>query len=369
MTCSTAARRKGSADPMEARPVTLCIINYNGEHRLEAALAAARASTVAFAELLVVDDASTDRSVALLRERYPDVRVVAQPRNSGPGAARNAGFRASAHELVLFVDNDVALEPECAAALRDALARRTDALVAQPRVLFADRPDTIQYEGADCHMLGLMILRHGERRIADVPAKTAETRSMVTCAFMIDRSRWRGGDPFDTSFIFNLEDHDFGVRSRIAGHTLLAVPAGRCRHGAGTPGLSYRTGGVQTPTRVYCLIRNRWRIVLQSYAARSLLLLAPSLAAYEVLQLVGALRKGWIGQWLRAAWWMVSNPGTTLRRRREVQGSRKLGDRMLLVSGPLPFTSGLLASGAERATRMLLERWTAAHWRKIERYL
>jgi GT2 family glycosyltransferase len=269
---------------------------------------------------------------------------------------------------VLFIDNDVALEPGCAEALRDALARRTDALVAQPRVLFADRPDTIQYEGADCHLLGLMILRYSERKAVEAPAGTVETRSMVTCAFMIDRARWRGGDPFDPSFVFNLEDHDFGVRSRVAGHTLLAVPAARCRHGEGTPGLSFRSGGERTPTRVYCLIRNRWRIVLQAYTVRSLLL-APSLVAYEVFQLAGALRKGWIGPWLRAAWWMASNPAVTLRRRREVQGSRRLGDRMLLVGGPLPFTSGLLAGRLERAAKGLLERWTMAYWRRVERYL
>jgi len=77
---------------MTRPPVTLCIINYNGEHRLAQVLAAAGRSTVPFAELLVVDDASTDGSVALLRQRHPEVRVVTQERNGGPGAARNAGW-------------------------------------------------------------------------------------------------------------------------------------------------------------------------------------------------------------------------------------------------------------------------------------
>ena len=352
---------------MDARPVTLCVINFNGEHRLDPVLNAARGSTLPFDEIIVVDDRSTDGSVAMLRARWPDVRLVEQPRNGGPGAARNAGFRSATHDLVLFIDNDVLLEPDCLAALHEALARRTDALVAQPRVLYADRPEVIQYEGADCHPLGLMMLRLHEQPAATASGATAETGSMVTCAFLIDRARWRGGDPFDTTFIFNLEDHDFGVRSRLAGHTLLAVPAARCRHGDGTPGLSYRAGGVQTSTRVYCLIRNRWRIVLQAYAGRTLVLLAPALVAYEVFQLAGAIRKGWLTSWLRAAWWMVTNPGVTWRRRRERQDDRRLGDRMLLVPGPLPFTAGLLEGGAERRARALLERWTTACWRRVER--
>jgi len=354
----------------DARPVTLCIINFNGADRLDQVISAAGRSTLEFAEIAVVDDASTDGSIALLRERHPRVRILAQERNRGPGAARNAGYRAASHDLILFIDNDVALDPPCAAALRDALEARVGALVAQPRVLYADRPDTVQYDGADCHFLGLMALRHHGRLAADLPADTAETRSMVTCAFMIDRGRWGEGEPFDTTFIFNLEDHDFGVRSRLAGHTLLSVPAATCLHGEGTPGLSFRAGGgVQTPTRVYCLIRNRWRIVLQSYALRTLVLLAPSLAAYEVFQLAGALRKGWMGPWVRAAWWLSTNPGVTWRRRRQVQASRRVSDRAVLVGGPLPFTSGLLGGGVERVARDWLERLTGAGWRRVQRFL
>ena len=350
------------------RPVTLCVINYNGEHRLDRVLAAAASSDLAFGEIVVVDDRSTDRSVALLRERHPRVRVVEQPANAGPGAARNAGFRAASHDLVLFVDNDVALAPGCAAALCRAL-EHTGALVAQPRVLYADRPETVQYDGADCHVLGLMVLRHAGLPAAEAPGTTAETRSMVTCAFLMDRARWTAGPPFDTTFLFNLEDHDFGVRSRIAGHRLLSVPEATCRHGEGTPGLSYRGEGPQSSTRVYCLIRNRWRIVLQAYAARTLLLLGPTLAAYEVFQLAGVLRKGWLGPWLRALGWMMANPGTTLRRRREVQTSRRISDRELLASGPLPFTPGLLAGGLERMAREWLERVSSAAWRRVRRFV
>ena len=353
---------------MAGRPVTLCIINYNGERRLDQVLAAAARSTLAFAEIVVVDDASTDGSVALLAARHPGVRVLARDRNGGPGAARNAAFKSATHDLILFVDNDVALAPGCAEALRDALETH-GALVAQPRVLYADRPDTIQYDGAACHVLGLMVLRHHECKAGDAPAATVATGSVVTCAFLMDRARWDGAEPFDPGFIFNLEDHDFGVRSRIAGHTLLSVPAARCLHGEGTPGLSFRAGGVPTETRVYCLIRNRWRIVLQSFASRTMLLLAPSLAAYEVLQLAGAIKKGWLRPWGRAAWWIATNPGTLVRRRREVQRSRRVSDRDVLTGGPLPFTPGLLGGKLERAARGWLERTTNASWRAVQRFI
>lgn len=345
--------------------MTLCVVNYNGQAYLERTLTAARAVRPRFDEILLVDNASTDGSLELTRTCYPEVTVLALATNGGPGAARNAGFGAARHDLILFADNDVALTPEAPRLLAAALDGAPAALVAMPRVVHAEHPDVIQYDGADCHFLGLMALRHAETPVSDAPRETAETQSVVTCSFLVDRARWRGGPPFDESFIFNYEDHDFGVRSRVLGHTLLSVPGAVCHHGGGTAGLSYRAGRARSLVRVYCLIRNRWRIVLQAYSARTLVLLAPCLAMYELFQLAGAASKGWLGVWARAAWWMLAHPGVTLRRRRELQRARRTPDREILRGGPLPFTAGLDAGRVERAVRAGLDRLTAGYWRIV----
>jgi GT2 family glycosyltransferase len=350
-------------------PATLCIVNYNGELYLPRTMEAVRRSGLRFDEILLVDDASQDRSVALTRECWPDVTVLAQPGNGGPGAARNAGYGAARNDLILFIDNDVALTPECAGRLHEALRRRGDAAVAMPRVLYADHPDVIQYEGADCHFLGLMALRRQDERAADAPGTVSDTQSVVTCAFLVDRGRWGSDPPFDPSFIFNYEDHDFGVRTRVKGLAVLAVPAATALHGEGTAGLSFRQGRDRSPIRIYCLIRNRWRILLQSFQLRTLVLLAPCLLVYETAQLAGVVKKGWLGIWLRAAGWMATNPGTILRRRREVQRQRRLRDRDFLVGGPLPFTPGLAVGGVERLTRAGLDRFVAGYWRAIRTLL
>jgi GT2 family glycosyltransferase len=349
--------------------VTLCIVNYNGERYLRRTLEAAHGSALGFDEILLVDDASPDRSVALVRECWPEVTVIRQEVNSGPGAARNAGYRAARNDLILFIDNDVALTPECAGGLLDAVEQRPDAAVAMPRVLYADRPDTIQYEGADCHYLGLMALRRQDAPAAEAPAGVSDTQSVVSCAFLVHRARWGSAAPFDPSFIFNYEDHDFGVRTRVMGRAVLAVPCAAVLHGEGTAGLSFRQGRERSPIRVYCLIRNRWRILLQSYQLRTLVLIAPALAAYEAVQLAGVVKKGWLGIWLRAAGRNVPNPGTIARRRREVQRTRGAPDRSFLVGGPLPFTPGLAAGRLEQLVRRGLDRFVAGYWELVRRLL
>ena len=69
-------------------------------------------------EVLIVDDCSTDDSLELCRELYGNderVRIIQQPRNMGPGAARNTGIRSAAGEYVVLVDSDDELLPSALA--------------------------------------------------------------------------------------------------------------------------------------------------------------------------------------------------------------------------------------------------------------
>ena len=351
------------------RPISLCIINYNGMHHLEHSLGAVRRSQVRFDQVLLVDNASTDGSRELLKSCYPDVQVIALEKNDGPAAARNAGFKAAQHDLVLFVDNDVAVAPDCAGELRSALTSRSGVVAAMPRVLHADRKDIIQYEGADCHFLGHMIPRLSEVAASAAPGCLREVNSVITACFLIDRAAWGTTPPFDSTFIFNYEDHHFGVRSRILGHRLLAVPTAACLHGSGTPGLSLRAGGTPARLRVFCLMRNRWRIILQCFALRTLLLLAPVLICFEVFQLLGCVWKGWLGVWFQSAFWIAIHPGLTAAGRRMVQASRRTPDRAILVGGDIPFSRSLAQGVLERAACSCLNRLARTYWRLVEGWL
>ena len=352
-----------------SRPISLCLINYNGAAHLIHSLGAVRRSNLRFAEVILVDNGSTDNSRALVEQCYPEVQVLRLLQNDGPAAARNAGLRAARHDLILFVDNDVAIAPDCAFQLRAALGSRPGVVAAMPRVLHAHQRDIIQYEGADCHFLGHMTPRCCQMPQDSALREIAEVSSMVTACFLLDRAVWGDEPPFDPSFVFNYEDHDLGVRSRVRGHLLLAVPSALCLHGSGTPGLSHRPGGQHSDLRVYCLMRNRWRIMLQCFAVRTLLLLAPVLLLFELFQLAGCVRRGWLGIWLRAASWMVFHPGMTWNRRRQVQETRRTPDHAILRGGDIPFSRGLARSRVERTACGGLNRISGGYWRMMQGWL
>lgn len=92
-------------------PVTAVIPCYNCASSLERAVSSVAAQTVQPAELILVDDASTDSTrkvMAKVRDRYGSdwVRTIALERNSGPATARNAAWNAAHQPFVAFLDAD-----------------------------------------------------------------------------------------------------------------------------------------------------------------------------------------------------------------------------------------------------------------------
>ncbi|HZZ74111.1 MAG TPA: glycosyltransferase family A protein, partial [Pirellulales bacterium] len=99
---------------MVSRPRISCLVNnYNYGPYVTEAVDSARAQTVPFDEILVVDDGSTDDSVSRLSARYagdPVVRILAKA-NGGQLSAFNEGFLHSTGDLVFFLDADDLYEP------------------------------------------------------------------------------------------------------------------------------------------------------------------------------------------------------------------------------------------------------------------
>jgi GT2 family glycosyltransferase len=354
--------------PPASRRVTLCIVNHNGARCLGAALEAAH-EAYSFAEILLVDNASSDASLELVRARFPAVNILALDANRGPGAARNAGFRAAACDLILFQDNDVRLQRGCVARLMSMLENQRHALCAAPRVLYAHEPATIQYDSADCHILGLMAPRNADRPSASADSRHTATSSLVTACFLIDRERWPEAELFDEAFEFNLEDHDFGVRANLRGLETWVEPSAVVLHGEGSPDLSYRPGRAIAPRRIFWLVRNRWLVIGKCYALRTLVLLSPVLFLYELVQLGGLASKGWIRQWCRALRSFIRELPRLRRQRAAVQATRSIPDRELLRAGALPFTAAMRAGRFERVTLAVLERIVNGYWRIVRAFI
>lgn len=93
--------------------VAVIILNYNGRRFLSMCLQAVAATDYPAdaLEIIVVDNASQDDSVARLHENFPHVRVLALQRNLGFAGGNNAGIRATDAPYVVLLNNDTAVDP------------------------------------------------------------------------------------------------------------------------------------------------------------------------------------------------------------------------------------------------------------------
>ncbi|MEV6775101.1 glycosyltransferase family 2 protein [Streptomyces syringium] len=107
--------------------VSVIVIGFNDAGHIRDAVHSALAQGPAVAEVIAVDDASTDRTGAFLDElaaRHPRLRVIHRPANSGGcGTPRNDGVRAATAPYVMFLDSDDVLPPGAADALLGAALR------------------------------------------------------------------------------------------------------------------------------------------------------------------------------------------------------------------------------------------------------
>ena len=106
------------------RPVSIVITTYNHARFLAEAIESARGQTVTPAEVIVVDDGSTDDPASLV-SRYHGVRLIRQS-NQGLAAARNTGWRAACAHYVVFLDADDRLMPEALVSNLRRFAKRPD---------------------------------------------------------------------------------------------------------------------------------------------------------------------------------------------------------------------------------------------------
>lgn len=122
--------------------VSVIIPCFNSEKTLAACLDAVVTQTRPLLEIIVVDDVSTDTS-RQIAAGYP-CRLITQPANRGPAAARNTGAAASSGSVLFFVDSDAALEPDAVDAALKVIETDPDCALVQgiyhSQPLFADGP-------------------------------------------------------------------------------------------------------------------------------------------------------------------------------------------------------------------------------------
>lgn len=213
--------------------VAVVVPNRDGRRWLPGMLAALRAQTRAPERLVVVDDGSSDDSVAWLRAE--GVEVVQRPVNGGFAAAVNTGLAAVADcDAVALVNTDVALAPDWLARTVGVLEAAPEAGAVACKMVGMDDPGLIDDAGDALRRDGVCEQRGRGRRDDGRFDAPGEVWGACAGAALYRRAAVAQVGGFDESYGMYLEDVDLALRLRLAGWTCRYEPVVARHAGAGS---------------------------------------------------------------------------------------------------------------------------------------
>ncbi|HVE92697.1 MAG TPA: glycosyltransferase family 2 protein [Actinomycetota bacterium] len=223
--------------------IAVVVLTHDSAADVAGCLESIRRSTVP-AEVVVVDNASSDESREVVQRCCPEARVIASPRNLGFSAAANIGVRASRAGFVMLLNPDARLAPGALEALALFLSARPGAAAVGPLVRNPDR--TVQpskrafptlWQSAMHGIVGLVWPGNPGTRaylLADAPLDRPARVGWLSCsAVMLRREAFEKVGGFDERFFFFVEDVDLCRRLSDAGWELWFDPGAEAEHAWG----------------------------------------------------------------------------------------------------------------------------------------
>lgn len=237
--------------------VSVVVPNYNGIAFVERCFKAL-IKDAPKAELLLVDNGSTDGSRELTARRFPQVRIIALKENYGFCRAANEGMKAASSPYVILLNNDTEVLPGFTKALVSALQLEPRAFSAGAKMIQLHHPEKIDDAGNFYCALGWAFAR-GKDKSVEYYEEPDEIFAACGGAVIYRKAVLERIGYLDESHFAYLEDIDLGWRAKTAGWKNIYAPEAKVLHvGSGTSGSRYNEFKVSLSSRnsIYLAYKN-----------------------------------------------------------------------------------------------------------------
>lgn len=236
---------------------TVVIPNYNGIKYIENCLQSLEQGTV-IPDIIVVDNGSSDGSLLLVKEKFPNVKIIEFAENTGFCKAVNAGIKASYTEYVLLLNNDTVADREMVRFLEAELDADPKAFSAAARMISIHDPDKLDSAGDFYCALGWAYSR-GKDKPTDSYLRAVRIFSACAGAALYRHQVFDRIGYFDENHFAYLEDMDIGYRANIYGYHNKYAPDAKVYHaGSAVSGSRHNEFKVNLSSRnsVYLIYKN-----------------------------------------------------------------------------------------------------------------
>jgi len=302
------------------------ILNFNGQHYLEQFLPSVIKYSVNHADVIVIDNASTDRSVIFLHTQYPKVRCLVLDQNYGFAGGYNQGLAKLNYPYYVLLNSDVELTDGWLTPLLSNIKNDKNIASIQPKMLAYDNKNYFEHAGAAggfVDKLGYPFCRGRMLNITEQDSgqyNTNETVFWTSGACMLVRKEafdLAGG--FDVDFFAHMEEIDLCWRMQSLGYTCEFNYESTVFHVGGG------TLAVGSPFKVFLNFRNNLYMLVKNLPFIKLLWLLPFRLVLDIVASIKFLIEGNLSlSWtvLKAHLSFYANLPKTLAKRKKVKRER-----------------------------------------------
>jgi len=298
-------------DESEKTRVSIIVVNYNGKQFLHDCFSAIFRQTYSPSEVIMVDNASRDESVAFIREHFPAVIVLVNESNMGFAGGTNVGIRKATGEYILTLNNDTRIDASFLREIIRPMVEDPTVGMCASKMLFPD---------GRINSTGICISRSGaawDRGMGDPDMGQYDLQEEVfgPCAgaALYRRKMLDEIGLFDEDFFLFMEDVDIAFRARLSGWQCIYIPSARVIHIHGG------TAGFKSDTSVYYGNRNLVWYVMKNCPFRILLTSFPWIIGRNCADIPYYLFHGKGRVILRAKIDMLRGFRTMVKKRRSIK--------------------------------------------------
>ena len=285
-------------------------------------------------ETIVVDNASTDNSVASVRSNYPNVKLIENDKNYGYAGGCNIGAEAASGDFLIFLNNDTVQEKDWISNLIKTINSDDKIAAVQPKILnYYDR-NVFDYAGGSGGHMDIYCFPFARGRIFSFQEndegqynnKEKCFWSSGTC-FMVRRELFQKAGGFDESFFAHMEEIDLCWRLYAMGFEVWVEPDSVVYH------KNALTLPMYSHKKYYLNHRNSLLMLLGNYSIKNIFLIGiPRLILEKIACLYSILMLDWrhFTAILRSLFWIIFHPNVIMKKRKSFSKIRTITDKKIM---------------------------------------
>jgi GT2 family glycosyltransferase len=242
--------------------VSIIIVNYNGKPFLKECLESIGNSEAGEEEVIIVDNASADGSVAYIRDRFPSVKIMELEKNYGFAEANNRGAKCAKGEFLVFLNNDTVVTPGWLKALLKVISSDHSIGAVGSKLLMYQVPHRVNSAGANIVFNG----RGYDIGFMDSDAEkynvSGPRGAVCAASMMVRKTEFLSLGGFDSMYFMYFEDVDLCWRYWLSGFKVMYVADSVVYHHFGGAAGNTR----HTPIRVFYGARNSNYNIIKNFA-------------------------------------------------------------------------------------------------------